>query len=87
VKNNLFVLLLSLSCFLSALALAQSAPASMGHDMNMSHGHDHDAAVPISYSDLTKTAAMLEQARRATEKYQDVRVAEADGKISGCARG
>ena len=78
-KNNLFVLLLSLSCFLSALALAQSAPASMGHDMNMSHGHDHDAAVPISYSDLTKTAAMLEQARRATEKYQDVRVAEADG--------
>ncbi len=86
-KNNLFVLLFSLSCFLSGSALAQSAPASMGHDMNMSHnhgmdmshGHEHGTAVPVTYSDLTKTAAMIDKARRATEMYQDVRVAEADG--------
>lgn len=85
-KNTGFAMLLGLSCSFSA-AVAQSAPASAGHDMNMphnhemdmSHGHDHGAAVPVSYSDLTKTAAMLEQARRATEKYRDVRVAEADG--------
>jgi hypothetical protein len=86
VKNTVLAMLLGLSFSFSA-ALAQSAPASMGHDMNMSHnhemdmshGHDHGASVPVSYSDLTKTAAMLEKARRATEKYQDVRVAEADG--------
>jgi len=86
VKNIVFAMLLCLS-FSFSDALAQSAPASMGHDMNtphnhemdMSHGHDHGASVPVSYSDLAKTAAMLEKARGATEKYQDVRVAEADG--------
>jgi hypothetical protein len=77
-------MLLGLS-FSFSTAVAQSAPASMGHDMNTTHdhemdmSHDHGAAVPVSYSDLTKTAAMLEKARGATEKYQDVRVAEADG--------
>lgn len=94
-KNTLLVLLLTLSCFLSGPAKAQSAPANTGHDMhdmnmsqmnmshdhevNMAHGHEHGTAVPVSYSDLAKTASMLEKARRATEKYQDVRVAEADG--------
>jgi hypothetical protein len=47
--------------------------------MDMSHGHEHGAGAAVSYADLTNTAAMLEKARRATEKYQDVRVAEADG--------
>ena len=57
----------------------------MGHrDMGpkeMGHGemHAHGSAVPVSYADLTRTAALLEAARRATEKYKDVRVAEADG--------
>ena len=83
-KDTVFAMLLGLSLSFST-AVAQSAPASMGHDMNTTHGHemdmshDHGPAVPVSYSDLTKTAAMLEKARGATEKYQDVRVAEADG--------
>jgi hypothetical protein len=81
-KNIWFVLLL---CSLSATTVAQSAPASAGHDMSMMHdhgmdmSHEHGAAIPVTYSDLTKTAAMLERARHATEKYQDVRAAEADG--------
>jgi len=90
VKKTLSVLLLSWSCFLAGSAVAQSAPTGVGHDMHdmhmspnhemdMSHGHDHGAAVPVTYSDLTQTAAMLEKARHATEKYKDVRVAEADG--------
>jgi len=47
----------------------------MGH-MDM---HDHGAGVPLSYAELTKTASLLEIARRATDKYHDVHVAEADG--------
>ena len=86
-KKTLWLMLLSWSYFLAGSAVAQSAPMGMGHDMNMSHdhdmgvshGHDQGAAVPVTFSDLTQTAAMLEKARHATEKYKDVRVAEADG--------
>jgi hypothetical protein len=35
--------------------------------------------VPVSYAELTKTAPLLATARHATEKYNDVRTAEADG--------
>jgi hypothetical protein len=48
------------------------------YEMEM-HGHDHGLAVPVSYSDLTKAAALPEKARRATEKYKDVHLAVADG--------
>ena len=41
--------------------------------------HQHGAAVPVTYEDITRTASLLEAARKATAKYQDVRVAEAEG--------
>jgi len=39
----------------------------------------HSAGVPISFAELKNTVAQLERTRQATAKYQDVRVAEADG--------
>jgi hypothetical protein len=43
-------------------------------------GHMHGASVPaISFAELVQTAERLAAARRATEKYQDVRTAEAAG--------
>jgi hypothetical protein len=42
--------------------------------------HEHGAPVPaISYAELQRTAELLAAARNATEKYQDVHVAEAAG--------
>jgi hypothetical protein len=41
--------------------------------------HQHATAVPVTYEEITRTASLLEAARKATAKYQDVRVAEADG--------
>lgn len=41
--------------------------------------HAHGAAVPVSYAELKDTVNMLDRARQATAKYQDVRVAEAEG--------
>src|SRR5215471_188461 len=68
---------------LVARSAAQSAPMNnemkTDHDHGMSMAHDHGEAVPVSFDDLTKTAAMLEKARRATERYKDVRVAQSDG--------
>jgi hypothetical protein len=81
--------------FLALLALlvpfrvvAQSQPAAdnpshaMSMPMNhagMSMNHEHGPSVPVTYAELTETASLLERAHRATEKYQDVRVAESDG--------
>jgi hypothetical protein len=43
-------------------------------------GHAHGAPVPaISFAELQQTAERLAAARQATEKYQDVRTAEAAG--------
>ncbi len=66
---------------LSALAPAQQPMENMpGHHMEMSMGHEHHGTgVPVTYEELTTTAGMLETARQATVKYQDVRAAEADG--------
>ena len=68
------------SC-LSTLALAQQPMENMsGHHMETSMGHEHHGtSVPVTYEELTKTGGMLETARQATAKYQDVRAAEADG--------
>ena len=42
--------------------------------------HSHGAAVPpITFAELKQTAQQLDAARKATEKYQDVRAAEAAG--------
>jgi hypothetical protein len=42
-------------------------------------GQNHSGATPVLYADLTRTAALLERAREATKKYQDILVAETDG--------
>lgn len=44
--------------------------------VGMSHGHD---GVAVTFSDLQSTVDALKRAQSATEKYQDVRAAEADG--------
>jgi hypothetical protein len=88
VKHIPFGMALSASSSFPGAAAAQSSPASPGrdrcdrkmpqkHEMEV-HGPDHGLAVPVSYSGLTKPAALLEKARRATEKYKDVRLAAAD---------
>jgi hypothetical protein len=41
--------------------------------------HDHAAGAPVSFAELKDTVTILERAREATAKYQDVRVAQADG--------
>jgi hypothetical protein len=68
-------------CLLPGAALAQSTSIKQdnGMDMHMNMDHQHGSAVPVTYAELTSTAAQLETARRATEKYKDVRTAEADG--------
>jgi hypothetical protein len=55
-----------------------------GHEAQAAMGvppaHDHGPAVPaISYAELQRTTEQLAAARQATTKYQNVRVAEADG--------
>src|SRR5262245_44322843 len=64
----------------------QSVPPAAGsHDRHggqapMAAGHAHGAPVPaITYTELEQTAQQLAAARRATEKYQAVLSAEADG--------
>jgi hypothetical protein len=59
----------------------QHAPAGMDQPSSgnvMSHP-SHANGAPISYAELKNTVALLERARQATVKYQDVRTAEADG--------
>jgi hypothetical protein len=86
-KINLMFASLTWVCLLPGTSLAQSMttqPTSPGgmamhHDNGMSMDHQHGLAVPVSYAELTRTAALLETARHSTEKYKDVRTAEADG--------
>ena len=72
----------ALILFCSAFAVAEE---SGGHDMDrhmttMSATHEHHGnAVPVTYEELTRTAQQLEAARRATAKYRNVGIAEADG--------
>jgi hypothetical protein len=86
-KISLLFASLTWVCLLPGTSLAQSTttqPTSPGgmamhHDNGMSMDHQHGSAVPVSYAELTRTAALLESARHSTEKYKDVRAAEADG--------
>lgn len=47
--------------------------------MSAEHAHSHGTVPAISFAELKHTAEQLEAARHATEKYQDVRAAEAAG--------
>jgi len=65
-----------------ALAVAaQQAPSGKEQHAsgNMTMSPSHSGGAPVSYAELKNTVALLERARQATAKYQDVHVAEADG--------
>src|SRR5262249_168568 len=62
-------------------AVAQQEPTTRKQQVSenmVMHGSDSGEA-PLSYTELKNTVTQLERARQATAKYQDVRVAEADG--------
>jgi hypothetical protein len=66
-------------------AIGLAAVARQQHN-GQQHAHSgnamaaaHAAVSPISYTELKNTVSELDRARKATEKYHDVRVAEADG--------
>lgn len=66
---------------LTLAAAAQHAPASKEQPASgsMVMNPSHSAGAPISFAELKHTVTLLERARQATAKYQDVHVAEAEG--------
>jgi hypothetical protein len=58
--------------------VAAPASSSPGHQHGGGHGHGA-AALAVTYAELQGTSDQLAAARQATSKYQDVRMAEADG--------
>ncbi len=66
---------------LTLAATAQKAPAAKEQQAsgNMAMNPSHAAGAAVSYAELKNTVALLERARQATAKYQDVHVAEAEG--------
>jgi hypothetical protein len=74
-------LVTALFLVLALAIVAQKMPASHEHHAsgNMAMNPSHAAGAPVSYAELKNTVALLERARQATAKYQDVHVAEADG--------
>ncbi|HEY6306224.1 MAG TPA: hypothetical protein VI488_07155 [Candidatus Angelobacter sp.] len=64
---------------LSANAQQASAGAPQPSSNMAGMHHEHSSGAPISYAELKDTVASLERARQATAKYQDARVAQADG--------
>jgi hypothetical protein len=77
-RTAALVLVLSLSAWAQH---PQHAPANMDQPAsgNVMPHPSHANGAPISYAELKNTVALLDRARQATAKYQDVRVAEADG--------
>lgn len=77
-----WIVFLAVFC-IATLSVAQdqtSTVSSMqGGNMAMMMHHHGASASTVTYEELTNTAAMLEVARLATNKYHDVHVAEADG--------
>lgn len=74
------LILLPLSGLAASGAFAQQSmqPAeSDGAAMHMHHMHE--AGPAITYAEMKDTVTRLDETRRATEKYRDVRVAAADG--------
>ena len=72
---------ITLVVFAGLPAWAQQAPAGQPQAASnmMAMHHDHASGPPVSYAELKDTVSRLERARQATAKYQDARVAEADG--------
>ena len=65
----------SLLVALGLTAAAQHTPGGMEVAPHPSHA----GGAPITYAELKNTVALLDRARQATAKYQDVRSAEAEG--------
>jgi len=57
----------------------QTSPDVMNFVMDMAMDHDSHLIPPVTLAELESTASQLESAKRATEKYKDLHVAEADG--------
>jgi hypothetical protein len=76
-------LFLAIGCI--ALVICSAGKAAQAHDPHTGHGSGtadlwHGASgATVSFTDLEATVDALRQARAATEKYQDVGAAEADG--------
>ena len=74
----------------AAMAVAKHLHGGQGH---AGHGHSADmmaAHAPVSttsYAELKNTVAELDRAKQATEKYQDVRVAQAQAEGYGSSTG
>src|ERR1700746_1993810 len=60
---------------ISILSWGLQQPASSAMETH----HAHAAGVAVSYAELKDTVAILDRARPATAKYQDVRAAKEDG--------
>jgi hypothetical protein len=68
---------------LSTLCLALRGGSQESMQMAPGMHHDHGAAgAPLSFAELQTTVAQLILARKATEKYQDVNIALADGYVA-----
>ncbi|HEX7288934.1 MAG TPA: hypothetical protein VF532_22305 [Candidatus Angelobacter sp.] len=65
------------------LVFAVAAQVHSSHEQHASGNTamhpSHTPGAPVSFAELKNTVALLERARQATAKYQDVHVAEADG--------
>jgi hypothetical protein len=78
-----FSLFFAIGCI--ALPIHDAGEAAEAHDPHTGHGSTtadllHGASgAPVSFADLEATVDALRRARVATEKYQNVRAAEADG--------
>lgn len=79
-KVNVVIVVVLGLCFACA-ARQQTQPASdvTAKHVEATHEHHIDASPPVTFAELETTAAQLEKARRATEKYRNVQAAEADG--------
>ena len=70
--------------FAAVFVIALAVTARKLH-AGQNHGHSgmmaaaHAGAAAVSYTELKNTVAELDRAKQATEKYQDVRVAQAEG--------
>ena len=60
---------------ISVVSWGFQQPASTGMEMH----HQHPAGAVVSYAELKDTVAILDRARQATARYQDVRAAKEDG--------
>jgi len=67
-----------MSGLLASASWAQSMEPQSS-DRGMMNMHMHDAGPAITFAEMKDTVRQLDQARRATEKYRDVRTAVADG--------